>query len=123
MSGERNMPLPLLSPAQAATLLDQVIYEQVLECIDLDALYRLEQSLTLMVGEIDGVPDDRICDTATAMLDRALLRLPDDVRRYLQAADWSGGDCALCEAEAEEPAARRAPAGGSGQRRAMRLKS
>jgi hypothetical protein len=99
MSNERHTPL--LSPAQAATLLDQVIYEQVLECIDLDALYRLEQSITMMVGEIDGISDDRICDTATAMLDRALLRLPGDVRRYLRAANWPAqGDCELCEEEA-----------------------
>lgn len=98
MTGERHPPL--LTPAQAAGLLDQVVYEQVLECIDLDALYRLEQSLTMLVGEIEGIPDDRICDLATAMLDRALLRLPDDVRRYLRAADWPpGGDCELCEEE------------------------
>ena len=101
MSSEQHPPL--LTPAQAATLLDQVIYEQVLECIDLDALYRLEQSLAMLVGEIEGVPGEHSCELATAMLDRALLRLPDDVRRYLQAADWPAlGDCELC-GEAERP--------------------
>jgi hypothetical protein len=98
VNGERRPPL--LTPAQAAALLDQVVYEQVLECVDLDALYRLEQSLTLLVGEIDGVSGDRPCDLVTAMLDRALLRLPDDLRRSLRTAGWQPpGDCTLCEEE------------------------
>jgi hypothetical protein len=115
---------PLITQAQATSLLDEVIYEQVVECIDLDALYRLEHSLTLLVGELDGVPDDRVCETAKAMLDRALRRLPDDVWRYLRAGDAPPFEgCELCEAEDEEQPARRAPAGGNGQRRATRLKS
>jgi hypothetical protein len=77
---------PPLGAGQVADLLDQVIYEQVIECIDLDALYRVEQSLTMLIGEIDGIAADQICDLATALLDRALLRLPDDVRRYLRSA-------------------------------------
>ena len=92
---------PLVTPAQAASLLDEVIYEQVVECIDLDALYRLEHSLTLLVGELDGITDERVCETAKAMLDRALRRLPDDVWRYLRAAAMPPlGGCALCEEEA-----------------------
>lgn len=96
MTGARHPPL--VTPAQAASLLDEVIYEQVVECIDLDALYRLEHSLTLLVGELDGIADDRVCETAKAMLDRALRRLPDDVWRYLRAGDpppFEG--CPLCE--------------------------
>ena len=77
---------PPLGAGQVADLLDQMIYEQVIGCVDLDALYRVEQSLTMLVGEIDGIAADQICDLATALLDRALLRLPDDVRRYLQSA-------------------------------------
>ena len=77
---------PPLSAGQVADLLDQVIFEQVIECVDLDALYGVEQSLMMLVGEIDGIAADQICDLATALLDRALLRLPKDVRRYLQSA-------------------------------------
>jgi hypothetical protein len=44
MSGKLHTPL--FTPAQAAALLDQVICEQVLECIDLDALHRPEQSIS-----------------------------------------------------------------------------
>ena len=81
---DEPVPSARSSFAQAASLLDEVIYEQVVECIDLDALYRLEHSLTLLVGELDGISDDRVCETAKAMLNRALRRLPDDVWRYLR---------------------------------------
>ncbi|HEX2692119.1 MAG TPA: hypothetical protein VHN14_36165 [Kofleriaceae bacterium] len=98
MSGKLHPPL--LTPKQAEALLDQVVYEQVLECIDLDALHRLEQSLTMMVGELDGIPDDQVDPMATAMLDRALHRLPADLRGYLRAAGWlPAGNCALCDDE------------------------
>jgi hypothetical protein len=122
MSGKPPPQPPLLGPAQAQTLLDQVIYEQVLECIDLDALCRLEQSsssvmasaansstirgtsfapLAMMAGELEGVGPDKAGDMATAMLDRALLRLPADVRSYLRLAGLlsSASGCALCDEE------------------------
>ena len=56
MTGEPHPagPTPLLAPHQAAVLLDQVIYEQVLACIDLEALYQLEQSLTMTVADFEG---------------------------------------------------------------------
>jgi hypothetical protein len=79
---------PLFTPPQAAALLDQIIYEQVLESVDLDALYRLEQSLTLMVGELHGVAFAQATESAKAVLDRCLLRLPDDIRRYLRAGPF-----------------------------------
>jgi hypothetical protein len=85
IGGGPASPSPL-GAGQVADLLDQVIYEQVIECIDLDALYRVEQSLTMLVGEIDGIAADQICDLASALLDRALLRLPDDMRCYLRSA-------------------------------------
>jgi hypothetical protein len=98
-------PAPLLTPAQAAALLDQVVYEQVLECVDLDALYHVAQSLDSMVGEIDGVPDDGVEQVCQAILDRALCRLPDDLRAYLRVSDWAArDDCLLCEVEARQAA-------------------
>ena len=91
---------PLLAPAQAAILLDQVIYEQVLECVDIDALHRLEQSLTMIVADFEG-DADRAGDVAKAIIDRALLRIPDDVRSYLHAlAGPPFDDCELCAEEA-----------------------
>ena len=79
---------PPLSASQVADLLDHVIYEQVLACVDLDALQDLEQSLTMLAGDVDGVSPDHAADLAKAMLDRALLRLPDAMRRYLRATSW-----------------------------------
>ena len=110
MSGQLQPPAsaavaaaPLLSPAQAGALLDQVVYEQVLECVDLDQLYHLAQSLDTMLGEIDGVPDDQIGEVARSILDRALRRLPDDLRGYLRVSEWaSRDDCVLCQAEARQ---------------------
>ncbi len=94
-------PAPLFTPPQATALLDQVIYEQVLECVDLDALYHLEQSLLLMVSDLQAMPHDRATETTQALLDRCLLRLPDDVRRFLSTGPvsmpFAFDDCALCD--------------------------
>jgi hypothetical protein len=80
-------------------LLDQVIYEQVLECVDLDALYRLEQSLTMIVADFER-DADHAAGVAKAIIDRALLRIPDDIRSYLHAvAGPPFDDCELCEDE------------------------
>ncbi len=111
---------PELAAGDATTLLDRLIYEQVIACIDLDELYALEQALTLVAADLDGVGPDRAADLARAMLDAALRRLPDDVRRYLD--DVGGllpGDCPLCEEEAR--AARSGP--GSSQHRGTRCKA
>ena len=83
---------PLFTPTQAAALLDQLIYEQVLESVDLDALYRLEQSLTMMVGELHGVPFAQATESAKAVIERCLVRLPDDIRRYLRAGPFLAFD-------------------------------
>jgi hypothetical protein len=84
---------PLLTPAQAAILLDQVVYEQILECIDLDEVRRVEQSLTLLVGELEGMSAERIDELARATLARALRRIPDEIHRYLR-----GGPCPIAAA-------------------------
>lgn len=84
---------PLLPPAHAAMLLDNVIYQQVLECVDLDALYRIEQSLVMQLGDLGGVD---VHVQASTMIDRALLRLPGDLRSYLSAV-ITPFRCDLCE--------------------------
>jgi hypothetical protein len=97
-----------------------VIYEQVIACIDLDELCALEQALTLVATELDDVGPDRATDLARAMIDAALRRLPDDVRRYLDnGGEPPFGGCPLCEEEAR--ADRSGP--GSSQRRGTRLRS
>jgi hypothetical protein len=112
---------PLLAPHQAAVLLDEVIYEQVLACIDLDALHQLEQSLTMTVADFEG-DADRAADLAKALVDRALLRIPDDVRRYLHVVGSPFAGCELCDDEAgqaDHPAATSA----ASSRRSTRLRS
>lgn len=119
---------PLLTPGQATALLDQIVYEQVLECVDLDALFHVAQSLDSMVGEIisqidrriegqtggrldgqtGGTAGDRADDLARSILDRALLRLPDDLRGYLRVSEYAAReDCFLCQAEARQAARHR----------------
>ena len=98
-----NLSTPLLTPTQAAVLLDQVIYEQVLSCIDLDELYRVGHSLTSMIDDLDGIPEDRVGDLARSILDRAILRLPDDLRSYLRVSELAARDaCFLCEEESRQ---------------------
>jgi hypothetical protein len=88
---------PLFTPPQATALLDQILYEQVLECVDLDALYHLEQSLVLMVAELQDLPHDRATETTQTLLDRCLLRLPDELRGYLRAGPVRFDGCTLCD--------------------------
>jgi hypothetical protein len=116
---------PLLTPVQAAALLDQVIYEQVLECVDLDALYRVAQSLDSMIGEIDGIPDHQVGALASSMIDRAVLRLPDDLRGYLRVSEWAAReDCILCHEEARQAGDRRSSVTATGgDRRSKRPRS
>jgi hypothetical protein len=112
MTSRANQPrIAPITPAQATILLDQVIYEQVVECIDLDALYKLELQLIMQLGDLGGIADDQIPVLAASMIDRALLRLPTDLRGYLDAAAWPMRDCELCEDEARaaRAARKRAP--------------
>ncbi|HEY0193547.1 MAG TPA: hypothetical protein VGC42_20660 [Kofleriaceae bacterium] len=98
-------PEPLLEPAQAASLLDLVIYERVLECIDLDALARVEHALMSTVAELAGVSPHQASYTAKSMVDRALLRFPSHARAYLRVVDAlrctdCGHDRCACDADA-----------------------
>lgn len=91
---------PPLSDDEASTLLDGLIYEQVVACVDLDELHALEQTLALLASELDGIGPTRAATLATAVIDGALRRLPDDLRRYLDAASLLCEGCPLCEEEA-----------------------
>jgi hypothetical protein len=109
-----------LPAADATSLLDRLIYEQVVACIDLEELHALEQALTLVAAELDGFSPDRAAELARAMIDAALRRLPDEVRRYLGDADWLRDQrCELCEDDARVPGR----GAGSGPRRGPRIGS
>jgi hypothetical protein len=115
----------LLTGDQASDLLDRVVYEQVLECIDLDELFHLEQSLALTAGDLPGMSHERATELARSTLDRAFRRLPDDIRNYLRAVEaLTCEGCELCEEEARETrGASGTTRGASGSRRSIRLRS
>jgi len=46
---------PALAAGDASTLLDRLIYEQVVACIDLEELHALEQAIALLATELDDV--------------------------------------------------------------------
>lgn len=97
MSGELH--LPLLAPAQAAKLLDDVLYERVLACVDLQALFVIEVDLWVALSECEVTPDEKAARRmAKAMIDRALRRLPDEERRYSLVRPF-GTECPDCEDE------------------------
>jgi hypothetical protein len=92
----------LLSPGHAAELLERLIYEQVLETIDLDRLAAIEMQLALELGALEAISDAEMVDIAKSMIDRALALIPHDPRRYSKPGrpGEDGMDCELCEAEA-----------------------
>ena len=95
----RVVTAPLLTPAQAAQLLDEVIYERLIELVDLDGLHLLEQKLALEIAELDEIDDDAYPDIAKSMIDRAWHRLAEDPRRYVRFGTGPFVDCELCEEE------------------------
>lgn len=102
---------PLMSPERASELLEEAIYLRVLHFIDLDGLYAFEQELWGMLHDI-GYEEDAVPELAKALMDRALGRLPDESRRYVEVMPFANrtddmpfGDCELCEAEARINAA------------------
>lgn len=115
---------PALLPAEQATdLLDRVVYEQVLECIDLDELFQLEQSLAFTASSLPGVSHARSTELAKSLLERAFRRLPDDIRNYLSAVEaLACNGCELCEEEAREEQGH-ASRGSSSPRRSSRFRS
>ena len=72
---------PLLAPARAAQLLDDVIFSRVVELIDLPRLYDLEAMLALQIEDLGaGIEEARA--SAKEMVDRALLRLAQTSRKW-----------------------------------------
>jgi len=93
-----------------------VIFERVIDCIDLDGIAEIEQSLTLMLGDIEGVPCARARELARDILERAVRQLPDDLLDYTSLTNILSLDrCELCADEADED--RRAASGATSTNR------
>lgn len=99
MSGEPHGPL--LAPEHASRLLDDVLYERVLACVDLEVLFLLETELWLALAQCEIADDEAAKQLAKALIDRALRRLPDEPRRYRLVRPFDE-DCPDCEAELRE---------------------
>ena len=101
MSG--TLHAPLIAPEHAARLLDDVLYERVLDCIDLQKLFLVEVELWVALAECDiAETDEAAKQLAKQMIDRALRRLPDDDRRYSLLPPF-GPACADCPNADGEP--------------------
>ena len=91
------MTKPMLTPAQAAVLLDQVVLERVADCIDFDRLISYERLLGLMLVDINRGDADQAIEAARAMMTTALRTIAENPEPFdTYRADAS---CALCEAE------------------------
>ena len=96
MSGQLHVPL--LAPDQASKLLDDVLYERVLGCIDLQALFMVEVDLWVALSDACIADEEGAKRVAKDMIDRALRRLPDEERRYGPMRPF-GFECEDCEDE------------------------
>jgi hypothetical protein len=94
----------MMTPEHAGKLLDAVIYERVLEFIDVEGLHAFELELWLALQDVSGATDAR---QARELIDRALARFRDDPRRVMSDAPF--GDCELYEEEAAAHTAGPAP--------------
>lgn len=103
---------PVLGPAQIANLLERVVHERVLDAVDLLGVYRLELSIAAMIGDLDGITEAHAAELAAAMIDRAVQRLPDDLRCIRRDDDWlpdPAGCCFLCRGDERAAAAEANP--------------
>ncbi|HTL35849.1 MAG TPA: hypothetical protein VL326_22120 [Kofleriaceae bacterium] len=97
---------PLLAPEQAGKLLEEVIYERVLSFVDLEGLFDFERELWCAYDEAGVADEEDVPALVKALIDRAIVRLCDEPRRYV---DFSAPFqpfpvCELCEQEANEAA-------------------
>ncbi|HEY5945746.1 MAG TPA: hypothetical protein VIV40_09655 [Kofleriaceae bacterium] len=104
MSGQLHMPL--LAPDHASKLLEDVLYERVLGCVDLRALFMVEVDLWVALSECEVADAEAAKRVAKEMIDRALRRLPDEERRYAMVRPF-GSECADCEEELLETTRRK----------------
>jgi hypothetical protein len=87
---------------------DDEIYELVIATLDLDALYRVEQELWTALPMRDPSLDgddletvDRLCEASKVMIDRLVVRVLSDERRYVNhdpdpPSEAEAADCVLC---------------------------
>jgi hypothetical protein len=92
----------VIATDMATKLLDDVIYQRVLSCIDLEELALLEQELWLSVRAVGRDPDESL-QHAREMLDRAFARIQSHPHRYVLGFD-AGSACEQPQRVAQERA-------------------
>lgn len=78
--------MPLLSPGHAATLLERVIYEEVLHCVQIGMLRDLEEMLAIELFQIETLEDDEALLLVREMLTRGLVRCVEAVQHEAEEA-------------------------------------
>ena len=73
----------------AEHILDELIAERVIAAVDIHRIRDLEQTLGVLLSDIDELSDEQAHTLARQAIDRALSRLPD----YVRSID---DDCPLC---------------------------
>jgi hypothetical protein len=74
----------LLTPGQAGELLDEIVFERLLEVIDLEGLRDLAGWLALEIGAVEAIPRARAGELSRALLDRAWQRFADDPWQHVR---------------------------------------
>jgi hypothetical protein len=94
----------VIAPADAAKLLEDVIYERVRRHIDLRGLELFEIELFAAMAGLEN--EDFACIEARKLIDRALGRFVEDPDRYITFDHADDEDCALCQHADPEMAGR-----------------
>lgn len=102
----------MIAPDKAASLLDELVYERVMSCIDLGELSRFANELMVALDDV-GVEEVEVTAIAKDMVMRALTRIRDEVDQHGPLGESAApldDDCPLCidlaRHEHEEAAAR-----------------
>lgn len=94
---------------QALTGLEHALYRHLIELVDLDAVFDLEQALWARLEDLEALPDELVLDVANTLIARAFERLGHDPARALRdgvvqpdgsvapAPAAPHGECPLCE--------------------------
>jgi len=96
-------------PTPVERLIEDLVYEHLIDLVDFDRMYELEQIVELRLGELvehgelPGIAEETFPERAAAILARAWHRLIDDPRRYVDfKGRWEPDDtCEICRALAE----------------------
>ena len=97
---ELTLAFELTPPEQ---LIEDMVFEHLLDIVDLDAMKELEMLVAMKIGELGETPDAALDpglpERAAAILVRAWHRLILDPRRYVDfGGEWQPDeDCALCK--------------------------